>query len=42
VGRLEASWGYARAEVFHFYGDREAVRRQTVAAALRGLDALAD
>ncbi|HET6784073.1 MAG TPA: damage-inducible protein CinA, partial [Pseudoxanthomonas sp.] len=28
-------------EVFHFDGDREAVRRQTVAAALRGLDGLA-
>ena len=29
------------AEVFHFDGDREAVRRQTVAAALQGLMRLA-
>ena len=28
---------YPKAEVFHFSGDREAVRRQTVAVALRGL-----
>ena len=28
--------GYARAQVFQFAGDREAVRRQTVAAALAG------
>ncbi len=45
VGTVWIGWkkrgGYARAEVFHFDGDREAVRRQTVAAALRGLDALA-
>jgi nicotinamide-nucleotide amidase len=32
--------GYPRAEVFHFDGDREAVRRQTVAAALMGLQAM--
>lgn len=42
VGTVWIGWkrrgGYARAEVFHFDGDREAVRRQTVAAALRGLD----
>jgi len=41
VGTVWIGWkrrgGYARAEVFHFDGDREAVRRQTVAAALRGL-----
>lgn len=45
VGTVWIGWkrrgGYARAEAFHFDGDREAVRRQTVAAALRGLDALA-
>jgi nicotinamide-nucleotide amidase len=45
VGTVWIGWkrrgGYARAEVFHFEGDREAVRRQTVAAALYGLDALA-
>lgn len=29
--------GYARAEVFHFSGDRESVRRQTVARALEGI-----
>ena len=41
VGTVWIGWkrrgGYARAEVFHFDGDREAIRRQTVAAALRGL-----
>ena len=45
VGTVWVGWkrrgGYAHAEVFHFGGDREAVRRQTVAAALRGLEALA-
>lgn len=44
VGTVWIGWkrrgGYARAEVFRFDGDREAVRRQTVAAALRGLDAV--
>lgn len=44
VGTVWVAWkrrgGYAKAEVFHFDGDREAVRRQTVAAALRGLEAL--
>ncbi len=43
VGTVWIGWkrrgGYAHAEVFHFAGDRDAVRRQTVAAALRGLDA---
>ena len=41
VGTVWIAWkqrgGYPRAEVFHFGGDRESVRRQTVAAALRGL-----
>ncbi len=45
VGTVWIGWkrrgGYARAEVFHFDGDRDAVRRQTVAAALSGLDAVA-
>ncbi|MFT3756270.1 MAG: CinA family protein [Pseudoxanthomonas sp.] len=44
VGTVWIAWkrrgGYARAEVFHFDGDREAVRRQTVAAALQGLGLL--
>ena len=43
VGTVWIAWkrrgGYARAEVFHFEGDRDAVRRQTVAAALRGIEA---
>lgn len=41
VGTVWISWkrrgGYAQAQVFQFSGDREAVRRQTVAAALNGL-----
>ncbi len=41
VGTVWVAWkrrgGYAKAEVFHFDGDRDAVRRQTVAAALEGL-----
>ena len=41
VGTVWIGWkqrgGYARAQVFQFAGDREAVRRQTVAAALAGL-----
>lgn len=41
VGTVWVGWkrrgGYARAELFHFDGDREAVRRQTVAAALDGV-----
>ena len=45
VGTVWIAWkrrgGYPRAELFNFAGDREAVRRQTVAAALRGLDAIA-
>ena len=45
VGTVWIAWkrrgGYASAEMFHFDGDREAVRRQTVAAALEGLMTLA-
>lgn len=45
VGTVWIAWkrrgGYPLADVFHFAGDRDAVRRQTVAAALRGLLALA-
>ncbi len=41
VGTVWIAWkrrgGYPHAELFHFDGDRERVRRQTVAAALRGL-----
>jgi nicotinamide-nucleotide amidase len=41
VGTVWIGWkrrgGYAYSELFHFDGDREAVRRQTVAAALRGV-----
>jgi nicotinamide-nucleotide amidase len=41
VGTVWIAWkhrgGYPDAELFHFDGDRDAVRRQTVAAALRGL-----
>lgn len=41
VGTVWIGWkrrgGYAHAQVFHFDGDREAVRRQTVAAALDGV-----
>ncbi len=41
VGTVWIAWkrrgGYPRAEAFHFEGDREAVRRRTVAAALQGL-----
>jgi nicotinamide-nucleotide amidase len=44
VGTVWVGWkkrgGYARAEVFHFEGDRDAVRRQTVATALRGIEHL--
>ena len=46
VGTVWIGWkargGYASAELFHFDGDRDAVRRQTVAASLRGLSALMD
>ncbi len=46
VGTVWIGWkrrgGYPKAEVFHFLGDREAVRRQTIAAALRGLLLMAD
>ena len=41
VGTVWIGWkrrgGYPKAQVFHFAGDREAVRRQTIAAALQGL-----
>jgi nicotinamide-nucleotide amidase len=41
VGTVWVGWkrrgGYAHAQLFQFAGDREAVRRQTVAAALTGL-----
>ena len=41
VGTVWIGWkrrgGDARARLFHFAGDREAVRRQTVAAALAGI-----
>lgn len=41
VGTVWIGWkrrgGYAHAELFHFEGDRDSVRRQTVAAALQGL-----
>lgn len=44
VGTVWIGWkrrgGYTRSELFHFDGDRDAVRRQTVAAALRGLETL--
>ena len=45
IGTVWIAWkrrgGYPQAELFHFDGDREAVRRQTVAAALRGLEGVA-
>ncbi len=45
VGTVWVGWkrrgGYAKAEAFVFAGNRDDVRRQTVAAALRGLDLLA-
>jgi nicotinamide-nucleotide amidase len=44
VGTVWIAWkrrgGYPDARAFHFEGDREAVRRQTVVAALEGLEAL--
>ena len=44
VGTVWIGWkrrgGYPKAQVFHFDGDRDDVRRQTVAAALEGLGAL--
>ncbi len=44
VGTVWIGWkrrgGYAHAQLFQFDGDRDAVRRQTVAAALDGLDRL--
>jgi nicotinamide-nucleotide amidase len=45
VGTVWIGWkrrgGYPQASVHHFDGDRDAVRRQTVATALRGLIELA-
>lgn len=45
VGTVWIAWkrrgGYPSAELFHFEGDRDAVRRSTVAAALAGLQLLA-
>ncbi len=42
VGTVWIAWkrrgGYAHSQCFHFAGDREAVRRQTVAAALQGIE----
>ncbi len=42
VGSVWIGWkrrgGYARAELFQFDGDRDAIRRQTVAAALQGIN----
>ncbi|MBB1472377.1 CinA family protein [Luteimonas sp. MC1782] len=44
VGTVWIAWkrrgGYPHAELFHFDGDRDAVRRQTVGEALRGLECL--
>lgn len=44
VGTVWIAWkrraGYAHAELFHFQGDRDAVRRRTVEAALLGLEDL--
>lgn len=44
VGTVWIGWkrrgGYTRAELFHFDGDRDAVRRQTVIRALEGLEGL--
>ncbi len=45
VGTVWIGWkrrgGYPQAELFHFDGDRDAVRRQTVEASLQGLLKLA-
>lgn len=44
VGTVWIGWkrrgGYTHAELFHFAGDRDAVRRQTVTRALEGLETL--
>ena len=37
---LKRRAGYTHAELFHFEGDRDAVRRRTVMAALKGLEPL--
>ncbi|MCG8393780.1 MAG: CinA family protein [Pseudomonadales bacterium] len=43
VGTVWIAWGqklgYAEAQCFHFQGDREAVRQQTILEAIRGLNA---
>ena len=44
VGTVWIGWkrrgGYPRTQLFHFDGDRDAVRRQTVGAALQGLETM--
>lgn len=44
VGTVWIAWkrraGYTHAELFHFEGDRDTVRRKTVKAALQGLEPL--
>ena len=44
VGTVWIAWkrrgGYPQAQLFHFDGDREAIRRKTVARALQGLETL--
>jgi nicotinamide-nucleotide amidase len=46
VGSVWIAWkrrgGYPAARAFHFDGDRDAIRRQTVVAALEGLQALVE
>lgn len=46
VGTVWIAWkrrgGYANAQLFHFDGDRDAVRRQTVESALRGVASILD
>ncbi|MBK7146181.1 MAG: CinA family protein [Xanthomonadales bacterium] len=44
VGTVWIAWGFGHhppaAQVFHFHGDRDAIRRATVAAAFEGLERL--
>ncbi len=44
IGSVWIAWkrrgGYPKATLHHFHGDRDSVRRQTVATALKGLQAL--
>lgn len=46
VGTVWIAWkrrgGYPAARLFRFHGEREAIRRQTVAQALQGLEALVE